>query len=65
MKALKQCPHVEVGTHNEVRVLMKGDEVVVKIWLKEGKVHKKDVNALTKQVILVISSDEVSLQRGK
>jgi transcriptional regulator of nitric oxide reductase len=33
MQALKQCPAVEVISGNTIRVLVKGDEVIVKLAL--------------------------------
>jgi hypothetical protein len=52
MKALKQCPAVEVVSGNTIKVLMRGDEVIVKIGLPEGKkIPKKEVQTLAKQVL--------------
>jgi hypothetical protein len=54
MEALKHCPYVEILSHHLLRIIMKGDEVVVKIIRLDGKkVGKKDVQSLTKQVITI------------
>lgn len=51
MKALKQCPAVEVVSGNTIKVLMRGDKAIVKIALPEGKkIPKKEFQALAKQV---------------
>ena len=31
MKALKQCPYIEMQTGNFVKILMKGDDLIVKL----------------------------------
>lgn len=65
MQALKQCPAVEVVSPHAIKILMKGEEVIVRLSLPEGKrISKKEVQSLTKQVLAVIDIDEVP-DKGK